>query len=362
MSDEQGWVAPGPAGQVPHGPPPQGPAYGPGSAPPPPPQSPSPQWLPPSAPAPRLDHRPGVIPLRPLTMNEIWGGVFATVRGNPAATLGLALLTMVLFLVPTTALAMWIAGEDLQVVQIDDGSSDAFVSAALASYVPLFAMIGATILLQLFMALVIGHAVRGRKISLAQTWHESRGRILTGIGVVLVLGAIFLGLAVVAVLLFIGLSFSDSTALIVIVGLLTGVGFLVLGILLWVRLGFAMSIVVLEGAGVRRSLARSWQLTSRQDFWRIFGIRLLTSIVASIAGSVVAMPISLISSMVMFGDGSGESMLWLFPLSQSLGALIQGVLVTPFTAGVDALLYVDQRMRREGLDVQIMQQLQTTGG
>lgn len=356
MSDEQGWVAPGPSGQVPHGPPPQGPAYGPGSAPPPP-QSPQPFSL-----APRLDHRPGVIPLRPLTMSEIWGGVFATVRGNPAATLGLALLTAVAFLVPTTALALWLAQQDLQIVPLEDGSSDALFSAAIASYVPLFAMLGATILLQLFMALVIGHAVRGRKVSLAQTWHESRGRILTGVGVVLILTAIFFGLAIVAVLLFVGLAATDSTGVLVIGGFLTVVGSLVLGVLLWVRLGFAMSIVILEGAGVGRSLSRSWQLTNGRDFWRIFGIRLLTSIVASIAGSVVAMPVSLLASVAMLGDTSGGSMLWLFPLSQSLGALIQTVLVTPFTAGVDALLYVDQRMRREGLDVQILQQLQATGG
>ena len=34
--------------------------------------------------------------------------------------------------------------------------------------------------------------------------------------------------------------------------------------------------------------------------------------------------------------------------------LITGALTTPFTAGVDALLYVDQRIRREGFDVQLI--------
>lgn len=294
-------------------------------------------------------------------MSEIWGGVFATVRGNPAATLGLALLTSVVALAPTTALALWIAGQDLDLT-LEDGNPDPFFSAALASYVPLLAMVVASILLQLFMALVIGHAVRGDKVTLAQTWQESRGRILTGVGVVLILGAIFMGLAIIVVLLFVGMAAADSTGLLVIGGIVTGVGALAFGILLGVRLGFAMSIVVLEGAGAGRALARSWQLTSGRDFWRIFGIRLLTSVVASIAGSVVAMPVSLLAGLAMVGDTSGRSSLWLLPLSQSLGALIQGVLVTPFTAGVDALLYIDQRIRREGLDVQIVQAQISPGG
>ena len=37
-----------------------------------------------------------------------------------------------------------------------------------------------------------------------------------------------------------------------------------------------------------------------------------------------------------------------------VSALITGALTTPFTAGVDALLYVDQRIRREGFDVQLI--------
>ena len=48
------------------------------------------------------------------------------------------------------------------------------------------------------------------------------------------------------------------------------------------------------------------------------------------------------------------------PLTQAFAVLIQSVLVTPFVSGVDSLLYLDQRIRREALDVQIMQQLHAT--
>ena len=39
-------------------------------------------------------------------------------------------------------------------------------------------------------------------------------------------------------------------------------------------------------------------------------------------------------------------------------ALLTGAQTTPFSAGVDALLYVDGRMRREGLDIQLIQSAQ----
>ena len=41
-----------------------------------------------------------------------------------------------------------------------------------------------------------------------------------------------------------------------------------------------------------------------------------------------------------------------------VASLVAGALTTPFTAGVDALLTVDQRIRREGLDVQLIQAAQ----
>ena len=42
------------------------------------------------------------------------------------------------------------------------------------------------------------------------------------------------------------------------------------------------------------------------------------------------------------------------PVIAGVSGLITGALTTPFTAGVDALLYVDQRIRREGFDVQLI--------
>lgn len=359
MSDEQRWTAPGPVppdrtgGDLPTAPP--GSPYGS-----PPPPSPPYGMLPP----PRLDYRPGVIPLRPLGLSEIWSGVFATVRGNPAATLGLALLTTALTLVPTTALALWLAGQDLGLAELLEepgapaGVSDPFVSATLASYVPTFALWLTSILLPLFIALVIGHAIQGRKVTLAQTWEQTRGRVFTGVRASLLILAIFLGVAVAAVVLVVLFAAVDTSAVTVIGIALTVLATVLAAIYLWVRVGFAVSVVVLEGASARQSMARSWQLTRGTQFWRILGIRLLTTLVASIAGSIVVTPLSFIGLFTL-GDPAtaGSSFTWVLPLTQAFAVLVQSVLVTPFVSGVDSMLYLDQRIRREALDVQIMQQI-----
>ncbi|AXG12058.1 hypothetical protein [Intrasporangium calvum] len=378
MSDEPGWAAPGPApsGGTDRWVPPDAGSVPPdagsvppdaGSAPPPPPPSGGYRPAPPPPPAPRLEYRPGIIPLRPLTLGEIWSGVFATVRGNPGATLGLALLTTALALVPATALAIWLAGQDLGLAAVLSAdpfgdpnlSAGAYSDATLASYVPGLAMWVVSLLLPLFVALVIGHAIQGRKVTLGQTWQQTRGRILPAIGTTLLIVAMFAGVIVVVLLAAAGTWASGDGAGSVALTVLLVVGFAAAAVYLWVKVSFAVTIVVLESAGPRRAVRRSWGLTGGRPFWRIFGIRLLTAIVASIVGSIVATPIGLIA-LFAADDPDATSMAWVLPLTQAVSLLVQGVLVTPFVSGVDSLLYVDQRIRREGLDVQLMQQFPTS--
>src|SRR5690349_16778061 len=119
MSDGP-WVAPGSTPPPDQGPPPTSfppaaPAQTPGSAAPPPGYAaPPPGYAAPppgyAAPPPGpgfpsvagLEFRPGIIPLRPLTMGDLYGAVTKAIRGNVAATIGLAVLTSLACLVPTT--------------------------------------------------------------------------------------------------------------------------------------------------------------------------------------------------------------------------------------------------------------------
>lgn len=363
MTDQQGWTAPG-GGQPPSG----GPDAGqdqhqsfPENPPPPPPA----QVPPPPANMPmagiRYEYRPGIIALRPQTLSDVWGGVMTAIRGNPAATIGLALVTTTVVLVPLTLIGIWVSSLDLG---LDDRSlgdpSDPFAgqlsSGALGSYVPTFAPYAIGLVLPLFMAFVIGQGVQGRKVGLGQTWAATRGRVPAALGL--------MGLYFVGFLLSFGVLLGIPVAMLVSSGGdSASVGWFILGVLatfvvfvyLFTKLGFATSIIVLETAGPVRAIRRSFALTrGPAAFWRIFGIRLLTAIVVGIAGSILSVPLTLLGA----GLAVGTQAAWLLTIVQSVNVLIQSVLTTPFVAGVDSLLYVDQRIRREGLDMQLIQQAQ----
>ena len=62
-------------------------------------------------------------------------------------------------------------------------------------------------------------------------------------------------------------------------------------IYLWAMLAFAPAIIVLERSGIFAAIERSFKLV-KNDFWRVFGIRLLAVIVAQLIAGAVAIPFS----------------------------------------------------------------------
>ena len=64
--------------------------------------------------------------------------------------------------------------------------------------------------------------------------------------------------------------------------------------------------------------------------------------------------------MIALGDEDQNIFMWQAILA-GVATLISGAITTPFSAGVDALMVVDQRIRREGLDVQLIHAAQQGG-
>lgn len=361
MSD-QDWTAPG-AGS---GRPGQGPYAGrPGPAHPAPPPAGHPGY-PPPRPL-HLDFRPGIIPLRPLTMNDLFGGVIRAVRGNVAATVGLAALTSLVFLVPFTALGAWVSSQE-ESVSLEESvtSGSAGIVGQLGSTLPSIGSYFSTILLAGFLAYVIGQAVLGRKVSAGETWRGTIRRIWPLVGATLLTLLVLLvamgAVLVIPIALLVAGEASGS-------GGTSGAGIamLVVGVLLaiplvlflWTRLAFVTPSVILENLGVGRAFARSWQLTAK-GFWRLFGIRLLTAFILSIVGSIITAPLAILAGVLLFtGLPLDQVYIWQAVLSGVTG-LVAGAITTPVTAGIDALLYVDHRIRREGLDVHLVQTAQGT--
>ena len=315
-----------------------------------------------------MDFRPGIIPLRPLTLNDLVGAAFRAVRGNIGATVGLAALTSLIFLVPFTALGAWGSRQEESVtLEGSVNSETAGLVGQLGSFIPSIGSSFSTILLAGFLAYVIGQAVLGRKVSAGETWRGTVRRIWALIGATLLTSLIFLVTAGVILGVPIGLivaggtSGNDGTVA-------AGIGLLLLALLLlivtmlfvWTRLAFVTPSVILEDLSVGQAFSRSWRLTSGSPFWRILGLRLLTAIAIGIAGSLITAPLALIGvGLVLTGLPLDQMYVWQAVLTGVTG-VIAGALTTPITAGIDALLYIDQRIRREGLDVQLIQTAQGT--
>ena len=305
-----------------------------------------------------LEFRPGIIPLRPLGLGDIYGAVTKAVRGNVAATMGLALLTALACLIPFTALGAWVANQET--LELD--SEEFGLYGTIGSSLPTVGSLLASIALTGFLAYVIGQAVLGRKVGIGETWDGTKRRLpaLAGAVVLTLVGAVAVIAAILGVPIALAVSqgFNGLTVMLLVLAVLLLV---VAYLFLWTRTAFVTSVIVLEGRGAFNAFARSWRLTSGTPFWRILGIRLLTSIIVSTVAQVIVFPIALFGVFGIIALG-GESQIFMWQaVLGGISGVISAVITTPFSAGVDALLTVDQRIRREGLDVQLIHTAQHGG-
>lgn len=314
---------------------------------------------------PRDAFRPGVVPLRPLALGDLYGGVIGTIRGNVQATIGAGVLVSVAVLAVLTPLALLLANQ-----QIDTRTSDpaldpyaAELSTTVGEQIPGLASLITPVVLAAFLAFVVGQAVLGRKVGLPETWRGTRRHLLRVLAsmVLAFLGYVVVGAVVVLVPLLLVIATIDSggagaAATVILAFVATGLAVVAVEAFLWTRWAFVTPVIVMERAGVIAAFRRSWRLTAGRPFWRVFGLRLLTTLLVGIAGYILTLPLALAGAGTILASGADASASPVVGVVlNSLSVLIAGALTTPFTAGFDALLYVDQRIRREALDVTLIQ-------
>ena len=74
--------------------------------------------------------------------------------------------------------------------------------------------------------------------------------------------------------------------------------------------------------------------------------------VASIAGYMLGFPVALIGQIFTFA--SPEYATLALVITQAVSTVISSAFVAPFSAAVASLQYLDQRMRKEAFDVELM--------
>ncbi|HVB13632.1 MAG TPA: hypothetical protein VNH38_02600 [Candidatus Dormibacteraeota bacterium] len=115
----------------------------------------------------------------------------------------------------------------------------------------------------------------------------------------------------------------------------------VMGILAYIRVVVASSVVVLESADPWLAIRRSWWL-SRGSGWRIFGTLLVLSILAAVLAVMGAIAVAAVAQV---GGGSSHPVGDVILLVGRIAVL---VLITPIVSASLVLLYFDLRARREG--------------
>ena len=305
-------------------------------------------------------HKPGAIALRPLQLGDMYDAAFRIIRFNPKATVGSAVLvTAVAMLIPVvvTAVLTWSVNLSL------DPGSDGFTGAEAAGLVgALGSLLLGTVLQSLGLILVTGMvahvtmaAAVGKKLTLGEAWAATAGKRLKLVGLVLLLGLMLVLLIALFVLTWVaGVVALDSGAAIALFLLVSIPAFLLALWWFWIRIYYLpVPALMLEDVGVFGAIERGHALT-RKVFWRVFGIALLTAIITSIAGSMLGVPVTMVMDALLSGGLDSQYAALSLTLVNAVSSVVQAAFVAPFTAAVTSLQYVDQRIRKEAFDVELM--------
>jgi len=300
--------------------------------------------------------QPGIVPLRPLGLGEILDGAVRAVRADPAVMFGLAAVVVTVAVALQTLVQLYVSsllGPAIGDLPLDEGMTSADVammsdmlstSAGQALTVPL--LVPVTSVLTGLLIVSVSRSVLGQRVALREVWRTRRVWLLVGFALLQMLAstlatALWAG-AVVA------LAAAGATGAAVAVGLLGGLALLV--VLVWVtaRTLLVPPALMLEGRRFWRTVARAWRLT-RGSFWRLLGIYLLANLLVSVLMYLFVVPAAVVAGVVAATTGSQSVTV----LVSALGQVVGLTLSTTFLAAVVALLYVDVRIRREGLDLEL---------
>jgi hypothetical protein len=336
MSDTPGWTSPDP-GQQPQSTPAQPPAGAPGQ---------QPYGAAPAPPPPPPEQTPGVIPLRPLGLGEILDGAISTIRAHWRVVLGMSAVVAVLMQLAAVPIAWWVLQESLamQVITPETRPEEmtGLMVAAFGGGTAFFLLyLLANAFLAGLVTVVIGKAVLGRPAPLKLVWSEIKPLILRLFGLSLVVP-----LAIVAVFVVIVLIAVVAQPL----GVILGIVAVVLVIRYAVLFSLATPALVLEKGKVFGSLRRSRDLV-RGSWWRVLGISLLAGLIAGVINAIIGLPFEYVGGGGSFTEIQGS--LITYVIVSAIGTIIATTITAPFAAGVTSFLYIDQRMRREGLDIEL---------
>ena len=310
--------------------------------------------------------KPGIIPLRPLTLTDLFSGSFSALRKNPSVLFGFTIIVM------TVVALLSLAGTMLPLFSFTSlmgdldpqASSKALLDSAYMSvvstivgYIALLAgsFLAGTVL-DGVLSVAVSQLVIGKKITFKQSWALVKPRLWS------MLGASFLSmlavgspLLVLVILFCMSLySWPGSDAFFSLFGLLLALALpvVLVSYVISIRFLYAPVCAVLEEKGPIEAVKRSWALTSG-SFWVTLGRVILINVVVGFIAGLIVQVIGIVAVIVMFtilGDPSSPSNVWstiiLYGVISALQMLAYS-LVVPILAAYQTLMYVDEKIRKE---------------
>ena len=311
--------------------------------------------------------QPGIIPLRPLTVGELFNGAFQAVRVNPQTMFGFAFAIMAVVGLVQAFFASSSTSSLTRALSSGDANDLVYsLGNSMGSFVTTGLTMLATAFLSGMLALTVWDAVLGRKSSPADAWHRFSPRFVPVLLATFLIGIIEFVLIVLVLLVFMipfflvvvnaasARSYDSASASIggafAIIFLMI-VALIVVGCFLTVKFAFTSSAVVLEGLGPVDALKRSWSL-SKGSFWRILGriwlIGIVTGLISAVLGGIVG-------AILGVGAAAADPVGLLVAFSAFLSALLSAVVI-PVQSSFYTLMYLDERMRKENLAPMIAQE------
>ncbi|MFJ7182150.1 glycerophosphoryl diester phosphodiesterase membrane domain-containing protein [Streptomyces massasporeus] len=307
--------------------------------------------------------KPGVIPLRPLGVGEILDGAVSTMRTYWRTVLGISLTVAVLTEV-IVVLFQGLVLDDSSTEALNDPSatlselSRAMGDAMLNSSVVFVISLVGTVIATALLTTVTSRAVLGTSVTIGEAWRDARPQILKLFGLICVLLLITVGVVTVGALPGLLVTVAGSSGAGIALTVLGIIGAGIVALWLAIRFSLASPALMLEKQGIKKAMSRSAKLV-QGTWWRIFGIQLLATLIASVVASIIVIPFTLLAA-ALSGDGltgwlnTGVGSLgWSFLIISGIGSVIGSMITFPITAGVTVLLYIDQRIRREALDLEL---------
>jgi hypothetical protein len=288
------------------------------------PPGPSIAGPPPSTRRPAALERPGMARLRPMTVSDVLDGAFAILKAAPATIIGFTAV----FAVPVQILGAWLQRDLLggdSLLDVINGTDSSL--AALEDSSP-WGDIWAQMVLFFGPALALVFVAAGL-VRLVGAWQVDQDLTLRE----LLRGSVPLAVPLLVSWFLVHLAEA--------VGMLL-LGFPAVAAMTWFLV--TAPVIGAEGLGPVQAMRRSGRLVSRR-FWPVLGLALLSGIVATLFGYALGL-VPTVLSLLVGTDGVG----WL--LTAAAGVLTS-LITMPVVAGTTVLIYLDLRVRTEGLDLEL---------